>query len=181
MKKTQFITILAITLAFLATASPMGASASEGKKGLNAVDVKVLVIKQEGDPIPDIDISIDQEPGGAVATGVLTNVFPPGNKRNTGEDQDCNEERASGIGHDTERNTGEDQDCDSDDQIDSAPEERARGNGIGHTLIIKRAEELPAIEVVLPRTKGTVKFFNEAKSFGRQIVDVLIKVNGQDI
>jgi hypothetical protein len=116
MKKTQFITVLAITLAFLATASPMGASASEGKRGLNAANVEVSVVRQQGDPIPDIDITIDQPRGGAVATGVLTNVFPPGNKRNTGEDQDCNEERASGTGHGTERNTGEDQDCDSDDQ-----------------------------------------------------------------
>lgn len=31
----------------------------EGKKGLNAVDVRTSTIKQEGDPIGDIDITID--------------------------------------------------------------------------------------------------------------------------
>ncbi|MDP2629713.1 MAG: hypothetical protein Q8P45_03385 [Candidatus Harrisonbacteria bacterium] len=201
MKKTQLITILVIGLAFVGAASPIEVGAAEGRKGLDAINVRLaafdnwremvtpgdivtVVIKQVGDPIPDIDITIDQSPGGTVATGVLTNVFPPGNKRNTGEDQDCDddgqidsapEERARGIGQDPERDTGEDQDC------DSAPEEKERGIGIGHTLIIKRAEELPAIEIVLPMTKGTVKFFNEAKSVGGHIIDVLIKVNPHDI
>lgn len=48
--------LLIATLSF----TPLAGLAAEGKKGLNAVNVKVT--RQAGDPIPDIDITTDRVP-----------------------------------------------------------------------------------------------------------------------
>jgi cold shock CspA family protein len=72
------------------------------------------------------------------------------------------------------------------DSIDNAPEEKERG--IGHTVgagivaeIVKGILGDSPIVIELPMSKGTVKFFNESKSFGGKVIDIVIKINGSEV
>lgn len=73
--------LLILSALMVALLIPTGASADEGRKGLNAVNVKTSVTKQAGDPIPDIDITVDSNSEGALTdadTGDEAGTIKPG-------------------------------------------------------------------------------------------------------
>lgn len=77
--------------------------------------------------------------------------------------------------------------------IDNAPEEKERGIAIPDDQAERRTkqdtngnngidrEEGIVIDIPSAGLRGTVKFFNESASVGGEVIDVIIRINGQDI
>lgn len=206
--------LLILSALMVAILIPAGASAAEGKKGLNAVNVKVLS-KDSDEPMPEWvkEHIVGREmvmPGDNVRAGLGDDLESPWHSRAKGiiDDNWVDE-----LGNTWEELVGSwFETCSREtdkrtvvvcmqeafraavipmfqDQHEKAGSKgegtftliRSIGNTGGGTFtLIKRAGEAPDIdiEIEIPESKGTVKFFNESKSFGRGVANIVIKTNG---
>lgn len=185
MKKIQSITILASILALVVVVSPIEVSAAEGKKGLNAVNVKVVGINQEGDPIPDIDITIDQPQLPDTQRGIEKSDIRRGMRSVQNETTDITIDQPRGremvMPGDNVTVTaklivpvalnkglrfaireGEAMfEEDDEDMLEKSRIEKQEGT----ITIMKRLPDHPLNVIEHRMKKGTVKFFNETKGF----------------